>query len=192
LNWDSRTGLLIERTAIAVTSLVLSVGAIALLSGYFAGNDQAGITGAASGPGTAFKDLGDKLLPPGQLQPPYDSTPPTSGAHVSEPIARDGTVLNDNQLLTALSRGDVVIAYGTRRPPRGLRPLANAIAGPFTPSLAADGLAVILARDPGVKGLVGLAWTHVTTTDSVADPLLAEFARFWLGKGPPTRSLPAS
>jgi hypothetical protein len=192
LNWDSRTGLLIERTAIAVASLVLSVAAIALLSGYFAGNDQAGITGAAIGPGTPFKDLGDQLLPPGQLQPPYDSTPPTSGAHVSQPIAHDEIVLNDNQLLTALARGNVVIAYGTRLPPPGLRALANTIAGQFTPSLAADGLAVILARDPGAKGLIGLAWTHMLTTGSPADPLLAEFARFWLGKGAPSRSLPAS
>jgi hypothetical protein len=192
VNWDSRTGLLIERTAIAVASLVLSVGAIALLSGYFAGNDQAGISGAASGPGTAFKDLGDQLLPPGRLQPPYDSTPPTSGAHVSQPVERDGTVLNDNQLLTVLARGNVVIAYGTRVPPPGLRTLANSIAGPFTPSLAADGLAVILAHDPGAKGLIGLAWTHMLTTGSAADPLLAEFARFWLGKGVPSHSLPAS
>jgi Protein of unknown function (DUF3105) len=192
LNWDSRTGLLIERTAIAVVSLVLSVGAIALLSGYFAGNDQAGITGAASGPGRAFKDLGDQLLPPGQLQPPYDSTPPTSGAHVSQPVERDETVLTDNQLLTVLSRGNVVIAYGTSVPPTGLRALANSIAGPFTPSLAADGLAVILARDPGARGLIGVAWTHILTVESAADPLLAEFARFWLGKGTPTRSLPAS
>jgi hypothetical protein len=192
LNWDSRTGRLVERTAIAVASLVLSIGAIALLSGYFAGNDQAGITGPESGPGQAFRDLGDQLLPPGRLQPPYDSTPPTSGPHVSDPVERDGTVLNDNQLLTALSLGNVVIAYGTRRPPPGLRSLADSIAGRFTPSLASDGLAVILARDPGVEGLIGLAWTHMLTTGSVSDPALAEFARFWLGKGVPSRSLPAS
>ncbi len=119
MNWDSRTGLLIERTAIGVASLVLSVGAIALLSGYFAGNDQAGIAGSQIGPGTAFKDLGDQLLPPGRLQPPYDSTPPTSGPHVPEPLERDEVALSDNQLLTALSQGNVVIDYGGRTPPPG-------------------------------------------------------------------------
>jgi hypothetical protein len=192
VNWDSRTGLLIERTAIGVVSLVLSVGAIALLSGYFAGNDQAGITGSAVGPGTAFKDLGDQLLPPGRLQPAYDSTPPTSGPHVSEPVTRDETGLNDNQLLTALSLGNVVIEYGGRAPPSELRALADLIAGPFSPSLATEGQAVILARLQGLRGLLGLAWTHMISVRSPGDPILAEFARFWLGKGAPSRSLPAS
>jgi hypothetical protein len=192
VNWDSRTGLLIERSAIGVASLILSVGAIALLSGYFAGNDTAGISGNATGPGTAYRDLGDQILPAGQLVPAYDSTPPTSGPHVSEPVQHDGAVLNNNQLLTALSLGNVVIAYGGPAPPAGLQSLANSIAGPFTPSLATDGLAVILAREPGVKGLIGLAWTRMVKASSVNDPLLSEFARFWLGKGAPKHSLPAS
>jgi hypothetical protein len=192
VNWNSRTGLLIERTAIGVASLVLSVGAIALLSGYFAGNDQAGISGGQIGPGTAFKDLGDQLLPPGRLQPPYDSTPPTSGPHVSATLERDGVTLSDNQLLTALSQGNVVIDYGGRTPPPGLRSLADSIAGPFSPSLAAVGQAVILARYPGLRGLLGLAWAHMLASRSSADPALADFARFWLGKGAPSRALPAS
>ena len=75
-------GRTLERVAIGVVSLVVSVGAIALLSGYFAGNDQAGVTGSAAGPGQAFRDLGNAHLPPGRLRPPYDSDPPTSGAHV--------------------------------------------------------------------------------------------------------------
>ena len=36
--------------AIVVASLVLSVGLIALLSGFFAGRDQAGVAGAQTGP----------------------------------------------------------------------------------------------------------------------------------------------
>jgi hypothetical protein len=192
VNWDSRTGVLIERTAIGVASLVLSVGAIAVLSGYFAGKDQAGITGAQIGPGMAFKDLGDQLLPPGRLQPPYDSIPPTSGAHVSAPLQRDEVVLSDNELLTALSTGNVVIDYGGSAPPPGLRSLADTIAGPFSPSLAAEGQAVILARYPGLRGLLGLAWAHMMAARTPSDAALAQFARFWLGKGAPSRSLPAS
>jgi hypothetical protein len=192
VNWNSRTGLLIERTAIILISIVVSVGAIALLSGYFAGNDQAGITGNASGPGLTFRDLGDQLLPPGRLQPPYNSTPPTSGAHVPESIKHNGLVLNDNQLLTALSLGDVVIDYGGRTPPHGLQALANGIAGPFTPSLAADGQAVILARRPGTRGLTGLAWTHMITVNAASQQILGEFAKFWLGRGASGHSLPAS
>jgi hypothetical protein len=192
VNWDSRTGRLVERLAIVVASLVFSIGAIALLSGYFAGKDQAGITGTATGPGTTFRDLGDAALPPGRLQPPYDSTPPTSGPHVPEAVTHDESVLNDYQLLTALAQGDVVITYGTKAPPAGLTALARSIAGPFTPDLAATGQAVILAREPGTTQLIGLAWTHMVTVGSPSDPRLAAFAKFWLGKGAPANSLPVS
>jgi len=192
VNWDSGTGRLVERLAIAAASLVISIAAIALLSGYFAGNDAAGITGTTAGPGISFRDLGDAALPPGRLQPPYDSTPPTSGPHVPEAVTDDERVLNDNQLLTALAQGDVVITYGTKTPSAGLTALARSIAGPFTPALAVAGGAVILAREPGRSSLTGLAWTHMITVRAADDPRLSAFARFWLGKGAPARSLPVS
>jgi hypothetical protein len=197
VNWDSRAGRTLERVAIGVAALVVSVGAIALLSGYFAGNDQAGVTGNTAGPGQAFRDLGNAHLPPGRLRPPYDSNPPTSGAHVVEAITHDERTLDDNQLLTALSLGNVVIEYGGRAPPAGLRALAASImAGPFTPGLAATGQAVILARLPGTAGLIGLAWTHMVTVGSPSLPLLRQFAQFWLGRGAAAggagRSLPSS
>jgi hypothetical protein len=175
----------LELIAIAVCSLALSVGAIAVLSGYFAGKDQAGVTGTATGPGLTFRDLGHLHLPLGRLQPPYDSDPPTSGAHVPEPVTRDAADISDNQLLQALEVGDVVIVYGPRTPPAGLRALANRIAGPFTPSLAATGQAVILGRRLGTHGLVGVAWTHLIRVGTVSDPSLGQFAQFWLGKGAP-------
>jgi hypothetical protein len=184
----------LERVLIVVCSIVLSIGLIAVLSGYFAGNDTAGITGSTVGPGQAFRDLGDTHLPPGRLQPPYDSNPPTSGPHVFDPVRTDGAALNDNQLLTALEQGNVVIVYGTRSPPPGLRALAESVmAGPFSPSLASTGGAVILARRPGTSGLVGLAWAHMVQVDSPAEPLLRQFAQFWLGRGAPrARTLPSS
>ncbi len=89
VDWDSRTGRLLERVAIGVASLVLSVGAIAVLSGYFAGNDRPGSPAAPTGPGTAFKDLGDAHLPPGPAAAAVQLDPPTSGAHVPEPVTRD-------------------------------------------------------------------------------------------------------
>ena len=48
---DSRLVRVLELVAIGVASLVLSIGLILLLSGYFAGRDQAAISGGASGPG---------------------------------------------------------------------------------------------------------------------------------------------
>jgi hypothetical protein len=183
-----RTLRVLELVAIAVSSLVLSVGAIALLSGYFAGKDQAGVSGNPSGPGQAFRDLGDQHIPLGRLAPPYNSDPPTSGAHVPEPVTRDEAALSDNQLLQALELGNVVLVYGTRKPPAGARALAERVSGPFTPALAATGEAVILARRPGTDGLTGLAWTHLIRVANAGDPLLTQFIQFWLGKGARGRS----
>jgi hypothetical protein len=196
VDWDSRTGRLVERGAIVVASLVVSVGSIALLSGYFAGNDQAGVSGGPAGPGTAFKNLGDAYLPPHRLQPPYNSDPPTSGAHVPEAVTHDERPLDDNQLLQALSLGNVVIMYGGKAPPRGLKTLVAQLAGPFTPALAATGQAIILAPRARTTGLIALAWTRMLRVASPADPLLRAFVAFWLGKGAPQaasrRTLPVS
>jgi hypothetical protein len=175
----------VERIAIGVASLVLSVGLIVLVSGYFTGRDQAGVSGAASGPGQAFADLGHAALHPGQPRPSYSSSPPTSGAHVPEPVVHDGATLNDDQLLQALQVGDVVIVYGTRQPPPGLTAFARSAAPPFTPALAATGDAVVLARRPRTTGLVGLAWAHRLRVSTPSDPRLGQFVSFWLGRGAP-------
>src|SRR5262249_7514647 len=134
----------LERVAIVVASLALSFGLIAVLSGFFAGRDQAGVSITQTGPGSAFPDLGATHLKPGQKRPEYDSTPPTSGAHFPKAVTRDEAELDDDQLLTALEAGNVVFMYGTNKPPPGLRELALRLAGPFTPALAAAGQAVIL------------------------------------------------
>ncbi len=177
-----------ERIAIVLASLLLSIGLIALLSGFFAARDQAGVSsggasGGANGPGLQFRDLGHAHLLAGQPHPRYDSDPPTSGPPVPEAVARNRAMLNDNQLLTALELGDIVIVYGTATPPRGLDALARSVAGPFSPSLATAGQAVILARRPGTNGVIGLAWTRMLRVPSAADPLLREFAQMWLGRG---------
>ena len=180
---DSRLVRVVERIAILVASLVLSIGLILLLSGYFAGRDQAAVSGGTGGPGQAFSDQGHTALSPGQPLPSYDSNPPTSGAHVPEPVTRDGATLNDDQLLQALQLGNVVIAYGTPKPPPGLTKFAGTVAPTFSPALAATGDAVILARRPGTAGLVALAWTHLLRVSAPSDPQLAQFVSFWLGRG---------
>lgn len=181
----------LERVAIVLASLALSVGLIALLSGFFAGRDQAGISGGAIGPGQAFADQGSALLRPGQSRPVYDSNPPTSGPHFSARVLRDESVLSDDQLLGALASGDVVIMYGSRTPPPGLKALADAVGSPFSPPLAAAGQAVILARRPGTTGLIGLAWAHMVRVARAQDPLLRQFAGFWLARGAPRGSGPS-
>ena len=179
----SRSAVALERLAIAVASLVLSVGLIALLSGYFAGHDSAGVSGTVVAPGQAFTDLGHIHLGPGQPRPAYDSQPPTSGAHRIAAVTRDETPLSDDQLLTALESGDVVIAYSPPRPPADLRALTGSLASPFSPALAAAGQAVILTPRRGTSGLVALAWAHLLQTSSARDPGLAQFVSYWLGRG---------
>jgi len=179
-------GRALELIGIGVASLVLSVGMIAVLSGFFAGRDQANVSGLTSAPGQTFRDQGHAQLQPAELRPAYNSDPPTSGPHVPEPVPRDGAQLNDDQLLEALQVGDVVIMYGTRPAPAGLSELARAVAGAFTPALASAGQAVILARRPGVVGVVALAWTHMLRVGSASDPGLRRFAEFWLGRGAPS------
>lgn len=181
----SRLGRWLERVAILLASLALSVGLIILLSGFFAGRDQAGVSGAGTGPGQAFADLGHAALRPGQPRPAYDSNPPTSGAHVARAIPRPGAPLNVDELLSALQVGDVVILYGGGHPPAGLEQLARTVAPPFSSELAATGDAVILARRPGTQGILALAWAHMLRVPRASDPALRDFVGFWLGRGAP-------
>jgi hypothetical protein len=184
---DTRVIRAFERLAIVVASLALSIGLIIALSGYFAGRDQAGVTATGTGPGVAYPDLGNTLLRPGELRPPYNSVPPTSGAHELQPVLRDGLALNDDQLLTALAQGNVVFLYGGRTAPAGLDSVARSVAGPFTPALAASGQAVILGRRTDTAGVTGVAWTRLIHVSSPGDPLLKQFAEYWLGRGARTR-----
>ncbi len=176
----------LERVTIVLASLALSFVLIALLSGYFAGRDQAGISGgSAAGLGERFPDLGHAHLNPGLLRPEYSSDPPTSGAHIPLAVLRQDVTLDDNQLLQALELGDVVIDYGTPSPTPALRALQAAVAGPFTPQLAAAGQAIILARRAGTSGLLALAWTRLLHVPGAGDPQLRAFAEQWLGRGAP-------
>lgn len=165
-------------------ALVLAIALIALLSGYFAGRDSAGV---AAGPsiGQSFPDQGDGVLALGQRRPRYDSTPPTSGPHVPVLLTRVPTMLTTDQLLSALAAGDVVVDYGGAQPPAGLRHLVAALVAPFTPALAADGDAVLIVRRTGTAGLIALAWTRMARVSRVSDPLLAQFIKTWLGRGAP-------
>jgi Protein of unknown function (DUF3105) len=181
---ESRLARWLERLAILLASLALSIGLIILLSGFFAGRDQAGVSGAGTGPGQAFVDLGHAALRPGQPRPAYDSNPPTSGAHLTRAVTRSGAPLSDDQLLSALEVGDVVILYGGR-PPAGLEQFARSVAPPFTPELAATGNAVILAPHPGTTGIVAVAWSHILRVQRASDPALRQFVGFWLGRGAP-------
>jgi hypothetical protein len=137
----------------------------------------------------AFPDQGNARLTPGQARPDYDSEPPTSGAHLPAATDRNGAQLSDDQVLQALSVGDVVLMYGSRKPPTGLAAVADGIApAAFSPALAATGQAVVLAYRPATTGVIGMAWAHMVHVRSPTDPTLRSFAQYWLGRGAPRRS----
>ncbi|MGO9960619.1 MAG: DUF3105 domain-containing protein [Solirubrobacteraceae bacterium] len=175
---------LIERLLIVAASVAVAVGVVGLLSGgLLAGRDNPGVTIVDGGPGVRFADQGDTRLRPGELEPVYDSDPPTSGPHIPVAVRRDGATLSNDQLLSALQVGNVVMMYGTPAPPPGLAAVARAAAPPFTPALAATGQTIILAQRDGIRGVVALAWMHMLRAGSVGDPALRTFAQFWLGRG---------
>jgi hypothetical protein len=161
---------------------VVALAGLVALVAFFNGRDSGSVSGP-SGPGTAFRDLGARHLPAGHGPVRYASDPPTSGPHAVAATARDGGELSDDQLLTLLERGNVVLLYGAAQPPAALRSLQDAVAGPFDPAVAAAGQAVALARRAGTTGVVALAWTRMLRTSSPADPALRAFAEAWLGRG---------
>lgn len=173
----------LERGLIVLVSLAVSVGIIALLSGGLAGGrDDPGISvNGGSTPGRAYPDQGDRHLAAGAPRPGYNSDPPTSGAHVPLPVTRNGAEISDDQLLQALSLGDVVFLYSSPAAPRGLQAIADQVAPHFTPALAADGQTVILARRPNLPTITAVAWRHMLRSDSADD--LRTFATHWLGQG---------
>jgi Protein of unknown function (DUF3105) len=162
--------------------IIAAAGVVGILL-FFNARDKATFSESA-GPGIAYADQGSARLAPGQRPPrPYNSSPPTSGAHAPAPVTADRRRLTDDQVLTALAAGNVILFYGTAAPPPALVALADRVAGPFDPQLAAAGQAVILARRPGTRGATAAAWRHLQPAPSATDPALATFADFWLGRG---------
>jgi hypothetical protein len=174
---------LLERAGVGVAGIALAAVLIALLSGYFTNHDPGTVRGAVGSVGSTLADQGDRLLAPGELRPLYDSNPPTSGAHIRSPVTRQLIAFNDDQILTALASGNVLVLYGTAQAAAGLAALARRLAAPFTPALAAAGQAVILGRRQHLKGVVALAWTHVLRQARPNRTALTRFVDRWLGLG---------
>ena len=173
-----------RRAAGVLAAIIVAVAGVVGLIAFFSGRDSAPVSRTSSGPGQEFADQGAALLAPGQRPPqPYNSDPPTSGPHAPAPVTRDGTRLSNDQLLTALAAGNVVLFYGTPQPSPRLRSLASYEAGPFDPPLAQAGQAVILAPRPGTAGVVAVAWRHLLRAPSPTDPALRTFVEGWLGVG---------
>jgi len=171
-------------TALAVAGLA-AAACLALI--LVLTSRDSGDVAAARGPGVLQPDHGLRRLPdsaPARAASPPDD-PPTSGAFRVEALASDGIRISDDALLTALSSGNVVLAYDAARPPTALRRLQRQIAGKFDTFNEGAGQAVILARRPGVSGVIALAWRRVLRVSDPTDPRLFDFVNAWLGQTPP-------
>jgi hypothetical protein len=162
----------LRRAAVAAAGVVVAVAGLIALALAFAARDDALLSAAPEGPG--------------ELQPEGGGDWPTSGPHDRELVTRDRRRLSDDQILTALELGNVVILYDAPAPDAELVRLQREVSGPFDAEVAAAGQAVILARRDGAGPATGLAARRVLEADGAGDPRLRAFAEAWLGRGPGT------
>jgi len=100
-------------------------------------------------------------------------------------IPRDARRLSRAQIDGALAAGAVVLGYSSAEAPRALRRLQRELSGPYDAEVAAAGQAVVLARMPGARGTLALAWRRRLEASGPRDPKLRAFADAWLGRGAP-------
>jgi hypothetical protein len=105
--------------------------------------------------------------------------------------ARDESTIGDDEAnapgepasgLTAdpLRRGNVVVRFSAPAD----RDVLRALADEFGPeSLAAQGQAVLVRRDPTAQGVVAEAYERRLRVTAADDPRLREFVEYWLGRG---------
>jgi Protein of unknown function (DUF3105) len=159
------------------------VGGVAALLLAFSARDDAEVA-APAGPGELQRDLGARHLPAGEHVPLSGLTdPPTSGAHHSRLVTREGEPLSPDEILHALELGNVILFYSAARPPAALRRLQREVSGPFDAEVAAAGQQVVLAPREGPAAVTAAAWRRLLRTDDPSDPRLREFAEVWIGRG---------
>jgi hypothetical protein len=159
----------LRRLGLVAAGVVIAVAGLIAMALAFNARDDAPLSGAAQGPG--------------ELQAVGEGEWPTSGDHRRDHVTRDRRELTDDQILSALEVGNVVILYDGRDPAAALTRLQEDVAGPFDAEVAAAGQAVILARRAGAGPATALAWRRVLETDDPQDPRLREFTEAWLGRG---------
>ena len=79
-----------------------------------------------------------------------------------------------------LERGNVVLFFSSPADREVLRALAEEF-GPE--SLAEEGQAVLLQRDPGREGIEAVAYKRRLLVAAPDDPELRRFIEYWLGRG---------
>ena len=164
-------------------AILVAVAAVVGLLLFVQSRDRSTFGGATgdSAPGRLLPDQGhEHRAPPAGFK--YATAPPASGPHRPIPI-RAESPLSRAQVLHALESGDVVLFYNDRADEPKLRAIADDISGPFDPTLARAGQAVLVEHRPHTRGVIALAWRRMLTASSASDSRLHAFAEAWLGHG---------
>jgi hypothetical protein len=127
-----------------------------------------------------FEDQGDDHIRPGQLHPPYNSNPPTSGWHWADPKEWGiySTPQVQEQLVHNLEHGGIVIQYNNLTPGELQRLLDFVRRTPRH---------IIVAPYPGLDRGVRVAftaWTLSQQCDGVDLEALADFIDEFRDQGP--------
>jgi hypothetical protein len=164
--------------ALAIAGLA-SAACVALI--FILASRDSGKVSQSRGPGVLEPDRGSAHDRAAAATPPND--PPTSGPHRDRSVLHDAIRLSNDQLLTVLELGDVVLAYDPHTPAGPLRRLQRGVSGRYDPELAGAGQMVLLDPRPGVHGVIALAWRRRLRAADGTDPRLRAFAEAWLGRG---------
>jgi hypothetical protein len=164
--------------ALAIAGLA-TAACVALI--FVLASRDSGNVSQARGPGTLEPDHGDAHDRKAAPSPP--DSPPTSGPHRDRSVLADRIPLSNDQLLSVLELGDVVLAYDPHTPVAPLRRLQRRVSGRYDPELAGAGQLVLLDPRPGVHGVIALAWRRRLRAADGTHPRLRAFAEAWLGRG---------
>ncbi len=130
-------------------------------------------------PGESFPSLGQQHIDPGSSHSAYNSNPPTSGWHYSQP-AQSGiydTELPDEQLIHNLEHGQIWIAYKPDLPKDQIEALAN-IAKSYGSKI------IMEPRKENDSPVVIVAWQHLFKLNTVDEAQIKNFADAYRGHGP--------
>ena len=128
----------------------------------------------------SFTSQGGTHIAPGELHPPYNSNPPTSGWHWANP--QDWGIYNtpqvQDQLVHNLDHGGIVIQYRDL-PPTDVQRLTSLV--------QQDRIHMILAPYPDLPTTANVAltaWTHLQYCNGVDENSIRSFVAAFRDKGP--------
>ncbi len=130
-------------------------------------------------PGESFPSLGQEHIQPGSSHSAYNSNPPTSGWHYSQP-AQSGiydTELPDEQLIHNLEHGQIWIAYKPDLPKDQIEALAN-IAKSYGSKI------IMEPRKENDSPIVIVAWQHLFKLNNIDETQIKAFTDAYRGRGP--------